>query len=725
MAAPTPSAANRDPESQAPEPMTRAEACRYRVFLSYSHADAKWARWLMRRLEGYRVPAKFAGRCAPIGRVGRRIAPVFRDRDELPTAGNLGETIRAALQTSATLVVICSPQAAQSRWVDEEIRSFKRLHGENAVFAFIIGGEPKVAGAANDCFPPALRRQVGPDGELAFTAAEVVAADARAQADGPKLAFVRLVAGLLGVGFDELRQRELQRRNRRLTLITACSLAAMVLTIGLATAAYQARNDAQRRQGQAEEVLAFMLGDFRAELRKLGRLSLLDAVGEKALAYFSALDARDLTDTALAQQAKMLTQIGEIRMEQARYAEAAQAFLPAYERAAALARRHPRNGDMLFHRGQAEYWIGFVHWRRRDLEGARTWFTRYRDTGVEQYQMDPKRIEWQGELAYGHHNLAVLDLDEGRLDAARRGFEDELRLLVRMAEVVPEDLALRNRTADVHSWLGTVAERSGDYAEAVARLGGQVLQLEAIVARDPRTARWQARLADALGLHASILAATGQRAASLAQRTRAKTIYDRLTATDPQNRTWMRHSLSLRVNEARLLRADGELESARLLVVEARHKLESLAAAEPTDGWFTARLAGAWRLEGELEEAAGRSAAAAAIRRAGELSEQLVSAGKADEAMLGEAALALIAAGSLAARAGNPPAASGHWERALQVLQQARQPSTHWRILDPTARALALLGREAEAREIIESLHSRGYRPLEPWPAVNELRLAN
>ena len=305
-----------------------------------------------------------------MGEVGPRLAPVFRDRDELPTTSDLGETIRSALRESATLIVICSPNSAQSRWVLEEICDFKRLHGERRVFAFIVAGEPKVEGTADDCFSPALRRELAPDGTLTGPPAEVVAADARPHGDGKNTAFLRLVSGLLGVGFDELRQRELQRRQRRLTLITAASVAGMVLTLGLALAAWRARgealvarneallarNDAQRRQSEAEDVLSFMLGDFRTDLKKVGQLSLLERVGDKAMSYFARAEARDLTDTALARKARALRQIGEIRLDQkdVRFAEAEKAFRAAYDYAAALAARHPRDGDMLFERAQAE-----------------------------------------------------------------------------------------------------------------------------------------------------------------------------------------------------------------------------------------------------------------------------------------------------------------------------------------------------------------------------------
>ena len=39
----------------------------------------------------------------------------------------------------------CSPSAARSKWVNEEILTFKRLHGEDRIFSFIVDGEPNVA----------------------------------------------------------------------------------------------------------------------------------------------------------------------------------------------------------------------------------------------------------------------------------------------------------------------------------------------------------------------------------------------------------------------------------------------------------------------------------------------------------------------------------------------------------------------------------------------------
>jgi len=74
---------------------------RYRAFISYSHRDERWARWLHRSLERYRVPRRLIGRVTSWGTVPARIAPVFRDREELPSATDLSRTVNAALAQSA------------------------------------------------------------------------------------------------------------------------------------------------------------------------------------------------------------------------------------------------------------------------------------------------------------------------------------------------------------------------------------------------------------------------------------------------------------------------------------------------------------------------------------------------------------------------------------------------------------------------------------------------
>jgi eukaryotic-like serine/threonine-protein kinase len=120
----------------------------YRAFLSYSHRDARWADWLHRALETYRPPKPLIGTTTALGPVPKSLIPIFRDREELSSATELGTVINAALQDSACQIVICSPDAARSRWVNAEILAFKRLGREQRIFPLIVSGEPNASDIA-------------------------------------------------------------------------------------------------------------------------------------------------------------------------------------------------------------------------------------------------------------------------------------------------------------------------------------------------------------------------------------------------------------------------------------------------------------------------------------------------------------------------------------------------------------------------------------------------
>ena len=247
---------------------------KYRAFISYSHADEEWAKWLHRALETYRVPKRLVGKETPFGPVPERLTPVFRDRDELATATSLGDILTAALEQSACQLVICSMKSAKSRWVNEEIKTFKRLGKSHRIFAVIVDGEPHAsanpATAHEECFPPALIFKMGADGELTHEPSEPIAADLRPGKDGKIDVKLKLVAGMLGVGLDELKQREAHRRHRQAMFLAAASLTGMAITSTLAGAAWLARNEAERQRARAEDeaetarqTTGFMLGLFK------------------------------------------------------------------------------------------------------------------------------------------------------------------------------------------------------------------------------------------------------------------------------------------------------------------------------------------------------------------------------------------------------------------------------------------------------------------------------
>jgi tetratricopeptide (TPR) repeat protein len=238
----------------------------YQAFISYSHSDIKAARWLHNALERYRLPKKLVGSQTVLGPVPKRLTPIFRDQDELPASGNLGAELQGALEHSLFLIVICSPASAQSKWVNEEIRQFKSIHGTEKVLALIVDGVPHAKPDTNEkeCFPEALKFDVAPDGELTDLPSEPIAADLRSSADGKRLAKLKLISGLTGLRLDDLVQREAARRIRMLVQISAASVLAAIFSVGLAIYANDRRleADAQRTIAEQESATARAVSDF-------------------------------------------------------------------------------------------------------------------------------------------------------------------------------------------------------------------------------------------------------------------------------------------------------------------------------------------------------------------------------------------------------------------------------------------------------------------------------
>ena len=690
---------------------------RYRAFISYSHADEAWARWLMRRLETYRVPTRLVGQDGIDGPIPARLGAFFRDRDELTASGNLGATIRAALADSEALIVVCSPAAAASRWVGAEVQAFRNSGRGDRILAFVVAGEPGQSVGEQACFPAALIAPAA-DGEPV----EPLAADARNVADGRDRAFLKLVAGLLGVGYDDLAQREAQRKQRRLMQVAVASLAGMTLALGLAATAYVARNDAQRRQAQAEDILGFMLGDLRGKLAKVGRLELMRAVDDKAIGYFASLKPRDLSNRALEEQARSLTGIGQVRLEEGNHGEATAAFREAHARSTALLAREPDNGQRLFDLAQAEYWIGFVAFQQGRYDDASVWLTKYRDSAIRLAAMDRSNFDWQKEVAYGHQNLAALDESRGHDASAERAMQAYLQLLRGWIQQRPTDLELRFEAADAVSWLGGLALKQGRLADADAYFVEQNNAMRRIVHEDAQDPRWKQERINALLLLADVQAQQGRVAEARTSIEAAEPIAATLTAQDPANIPWRVSLGRCRWWQAQLdavQRASGAEETA-----EAANRLLSTAnAAEPTNENTLRWLLRARNLQAQL--ALERGDVPPARRHLAAAQALIEPAWRAaqNEALRMWMAKTRLLQGEAAQAQGDTAAASAAWNEARTLLLADASAGLPFSRLDPLVRVLLHLGQADQAAKHRQRLETAGYRPLHPWPTPQEIAM--
>jgi hypothetical protein len=513
---------------------------RFRAFISYSHRDARFGRLLHRRLEGYRLPRRLVGRPARLGPAPARLAPVFRDREELAASGDLSAEVRAALERSDSLIVVCSPAASASQWVSREVETFRALHPDRPVLAAIIEGEPA------DCFPEALRRPAAEGAPV-----EPLAADFRPGRDGPQLGLLKLVAGVVGIGLDELVQRDAQRRLRRVTAVTAGAVTGM-LAMGLLTiVALSARSEAERQRTQAEGLQEFMLTDLRDKLKGVGRLDILTAVNERALRYYEGQDLARLPVEALERRARILHAMGEDDETRGNHDAALAKFREARRTTSALLEKAPNDPERIFDESQSEFWLGEVDYARGRYAAAKPAFESYKQMTDKLVAIAPSNPKYQREAGYAEGNLCSVLLKEHTAPAlALQSCKAALDHMQVAAGAHP-DAEMQDDLINRRAWLADAFDQNGQPARALAERTAEEQMLEKRIAGDPKNMDLKdSWVALQLGL-ALLERQQGREDLAHARLERARATVASLAAYDPANARWKNESNLIEENLSR------------------------------------------------------------------------------------------------------------------------------------------------------------------------------
>jgi len=500
----------------------------YRAFISYSHRDEVHARKLHRWLEGYRIPRRLVGRETARGAIDRRLTPIFRDRLELPAASDLNAEVKQALDASRALLVLCSTAARESRWVDAEIRLFRSLHPDRPIIAALLEGEPQ------DSFPAAL---LEPD--ASGTVTEPVAADFRKGQDGPKLARLKIVAGLTGVALDQLIQREAQRQMRRVIAVTLVSLLLVLLMGFMLASVLRAQREADRQRHEAEGLIEFMLTDLRDRLKGVGRLDILQTVNERALAYYGdQSDLEQLPVESLERRARILHAMGEDDHRRGDYQAAIAKFREAHRVTSALLASAPDDPRRIFTHAQSEFWIGYVDFILRHHTEALTHFVAYRDLAERLTRLAPDDLANWRELAYAQGNIcsvAIRRKGPARdLDACRSALDT----MERIARAKPRDPGVLADLANRHAWLADALRLRGRDQEALRHRERQSTIIQGLLEQDPRNMSYMQDMMLAEYSTSQILYALGRKDDATRLRAGARRTIERLIMADPENNDW-------------------------------------------------------------------------------------------------------------------------------------------------------------------------------------------
>jgi hypothetical protein len=503
-----------------------AETRRYRAFISYSHADAAAAYRLHRALEQYRVPRRLVGRATSRGSVPRRLSPIFLDRQELAAGTDLSEDIRSAIAGSDAMIVLCSRAARASAWVDREIALFRDQAPNRPILAVLIEGDP------TESFPEAMLSGPVP--------CDPIAADFRRSADGPRLARLKLIAGLTGLELDALIQRDAQRQVRRVTAITFAATLAMLIMAALLVVGIQARREAERQRAEAEGLVEFMLTDLRKQLKKVGRLDVMNAVNRRAVAYYGDVRAlASVSDRGLEQRAALLHLLGEDAQTGGDLAHALLWFRSAEAATTAALIRKPDDPNAIFAQAQSAYWIGRIHELRLEWPQADAHYRRYADGAQRLIAIAPTNPDYMMEMGWSALNLGLVT-EYGHHDAAAAEtlFRRGILWIDRASRARPGDTAILRELANAYGNLADSYNARRLWQQSLDTRWQQYRLYRRLHDSEPGDADKVFRLATAERSVAKLSLRVGEAATAEAMAWSAYRRSRWLTAHDPANAEW-------------------------------------------------------------------------------------------------------------------------------------------------------------------------------------------
>ena len=208
----------------------------YDAFISYRHSelDDFVAGKLHKKLESFKIPKVIKNK---IKNEKKGIERVFRDVEELPLSDDLSESITTALNNSDFFIAVCTPRYIESKWCMKELEVFLQNHDRDHVLLVLAEGEP------DESFPEILKFEdikltdeagsiVTERREKEPLAADTRGADRREISKAIDTAVIKLCAAIMGLSYDDLKQRHHEALVRKMTFtVGGISLAILIFAI--------------------------------------------------------------------------------------------------------------------------------------------------------------------------------------------------------------------------------------------------------------------------------------------------------------------------------------------------------------------------------------------------------------------------------------------------------------------------------------------------------------
>jgi tetratricopeptide (TPR) repeat protein len=408
---------------------------------------------------------------------------------------------------------------------------------------------------------------------------------------------------MLGVGLDDLVQRETTRRHKRLAWLAAASVAGMAVTSTLAITAIQARDAARDQRREAEGLVAFMLGDLKDKLEPIGRLDALDGVGSRVLAYYSKQDTSQLSDGGLLQRSRALNLMGQVAYERGDLVTAERLYHEAMLGTGEAIRRNPDDPQRLYDHAQNIFWAADIARVRGNIAQAEAGNREYKRLAEQMVALDPDNMKWRMERQNAESNLGIFLLQQRRFAEAAQQLAGALHSMDALTTADPRNSSYQESANESRAWYADALFAAGRIDDAVSQARNQIASLTGLLA-ETRSVEYRQRLVPAERTLGEFYYFRGQLGEALASTRAAVADADALVANDPANGRWRYYAARARLDLAEQLLAMKESGEAALATDSACGQLQALLGGDSADQRWRASFAECWIMRARLRIAA-------------------------------------------------------------------------------------------------------------------------
>jgi tetratricopeptide (TPR) repeat protein len=651
----------------------------YDAFISYSHAKDK------------PIASALQSVIQKLGKpwYRRRALRVFRDDTSLSATPGLWPTIEKALGQSRYFILLASPEAAVSKWVNKEVAHWL---GHNSIDTLLIGvtdGElawdettGDFAARENMPLPPALA------GRFVAEPKWVDLRPYREGVDKGDAKFTELAAdfaaAIHGTPKEDLLSQEVRQQRRALTLAWSAAVSLLVLagvstwqwretTVSRRVAVTEAAR-ADRNFTAAKSTIDTVIFDIAHGLQDIDgmRVETVRRILERAEVAVGRLASRTDNDPEVRRsQVAMLTLFSDIYLKLGATELAVQYARNAVEIARDLATNNAQNAESLDDLSVSLNKVGHGLRKRGDLKGALAAYREGLDIARKLSAKNSGNTRLWRDFSVSDNYVGDVLVELGDLEGALAAYREGLELARKLSDVDPSNTLWRR---DVYVSLDTIARvlvSTGDFNGALAMYREGIVIAHDLSSKDPDNTLWQRDITLSLERIGDVLVELGDLTGAQVAYNDGLERRRELGAKDPSNTELQRDLILSLIKTGLVLWKRGDFTAALVVCRESLDIAKNISAKDPSNTQWRHDVLSSLHVVGMTLQSMGDPNGALSAQREGvAIARDLVAKDLSNTLWRRDLSVSLTKVGSLLYSRGNFSGALAAYRESLNIVRE-------------------------------------------------------